>query len=304
MKLLVTGAFAWKKEYMDILADMGIEVVYSEREDSELSQEAKTADAVICNWLFVHHDIDDFKNLKYIQLLSAGLDRIPLDRINERGITVRNARGVYSIPMAEFAVSGVLELMKHKAFFCGNKKAHMWEKKRDLDELFGKNVLIVGCGSVGSETAKRFSAFTDEVYGVDLYPPKEFSWYKDIRPLSELDAMLEKADVAVLTLPLTNETFHLFDRERMLSMKKGAVLVNIARGSVIDEKAVPEVMSHLGGLVADTFEKEPLPADSPLWELENAVITPHNSFASNANQERMWDVCLKNITEYLKTENC
>ena len=296
MKLLITGAFSWTEEMKQILRTAGWELIFTQREDSELPAEAYEAEAAVCNWLFVNHDIRKFPNLKTVQLLSAGLDRVPLEYIREQGISLYNARGVYSVPMAEFAVAGVLQLYKGSRFFAENQKTHRWEKKRDLLELFGKRVCVVGTGSVGSETAKRFRAFTDEVYGVDLYPT-ENAVFQNIFHLKDLDEQLTVSDIVILTLPLTDETRGMFDRTRFALMKSGAVLVNIARGGIVDEAALLEAVdTKLLGAVMDVFSVEPLSPDSPLWDKENVIISPHNSFVSQGNDRRMWDVIRKNLT--------
>lgn len=299
MKLLITGAFHWNEEQMQTLRDAGWELVFTEREDSELPREAYDADAVVCNWLFVNHDIRKFKNLKCIQLLSAGLDRVPLDHIQQQGIALHNARGVYSIPMAEFALGGVLQLYKGSRFFAENQRNHRWEKKRDLMELFGKRVLVVGTGSVGCEVARRFRAFTDAVCGVDLYPGENPD-FQDIYPLEALDEQLEISDVVILTLPLTDETRNMFNAERFAAMKPGSVLVNISRGGIVDETALANALDErLFGAVADVFETEPLTESSPLWDKENLILTPHNSFVSEGNDGRMWNVIRNNLGNFL-----
>ena len=296
MKLLITGAFPWTEEQKQTLTNSGWELVFVEREDGTLPPEAFAVDGAVCNWLFVHHDIRRFPNLKQIQLLSAGVDRVPLEYIREQGIALFNARGVYSIPMAEFAVAGVLQLYKGSRIFENNRQNHCWCKQRDLLELFGRRVLVVGTGSVGHQVAKRFRAFTEEVYGVDLYP-SEHPTYQAVYPLEQLDQQLAISDVVVLTLPLTEQTRGMFSQQRLEIMKSGAVLVNIARGGIVDENALcHELDTRLLGAVMDVFSVEPLPADSPLWEKENLILTPHNSFVSDGNNRRMWNLILNNLT--------
>lgn len=303
MRLLIAGSAFQKEIYVQHLRSLGIEVILSEREDSPISQDLLDVDAVICNWLFVHHNIEQFHNLKYIQLLSAGYDRVPIDYIRDKEIALHNARGVYSIPMAEYAVSGVLQLLKQSALFYEKQRSYIWEKDRSIQELNDKTVLIVGCGSVGTETAKRFSVFTDDVYGVDITIPEKYEWYQKIYHLSNLADVLGNADIVVLTLPLNDETYHLFDESRFAVMKSDAIIVNIARGGVVDESALIDALKDTQrSAVLDVFENEPLPLDSPLWKMNNVLITPHNSFVSDKNEERLWKLCLKNIEDYIKTE--
>lgn len=294
MNLLVTGAWSTAKENIIQLEQMGHSVVFLQQERDELPCNYEWVEGTICNGLFLSHPIERFVNLKYIQLTSAGFDRIPMDYVKEHEIQIHNARGVYSIPMAEFAVAGVLQIYKQSSCFWENQKKHVWEKQRGLQELYGKNVCIVGCGSVGNECAKRFQAFGCKVTGIDLIP-REDENYQKMAGLEELDIVLESADVVVLTLPLTDETYHLMNQDRLEKMKDGAVLVNIARGAVVDTEALIRAMDRLGGAVLDVFEEEPLGKDSPLWEMRNAIVTPHNSFVGEGNGERLSNVIERNL---------
>ena len=294
MKLLITGAWQQAKNYIERIEQMGHEVCFLQNEKEELPCNPEEIEGIICNGLFLSHPIENFRNLRYLQLTSAGFDRVPMDYVKEHGIEIHNARGVYSIPMAEFAVAGVLELYKQSRFFTENQKKHKWEKHRGLQELYGKNVCIIGCGSVGNECAKRFQAFGCHVAGVDLFP-REDENYQKIEGFHQLDTLLAEAEIVVLTLPLTEETYHLMNAERIEKLRDGAVLVNIARGAVIDTEALIPEMDRLGGAVLDVFEEEPLGEDSPLWEMENVIVTPHNSFVGEGNGERLSKVILRNI---------
>jgi phosphoglycerate dehydrogenase-like enzyme len=221
-----------------------------------------------------------------------------MDYVKAHGISIYNARGVYSIPMAEFAVSGVLQLYKQSRFFLERQRECVWEKHRGVLELYGKTGCIVGCGNVGTECAKRFQAFGCKVLGVDLYP-REDNAYEKIYSLSSLDEALLQSDVVVLTLPLTEETRHMMNEQRFPKMKDGSVLVNIARGAVVDEQALLKAVDEkLLGAVLDVFEEEPLAETSPLWAMERVKISPHNSFVSDGNSKRMFSLIYKNLTEF------
>lgn len=295
MNLLITGAWQEAKKYIETIEQMGHQVQFLQFEKDELPCEYEWVEGIIGNGIFLSHPIEKFSNLKYIQLTSAGFDRVPMDYVREHKIKINNARGVYSAPMAEYAVAGVLSLYKGQRFFIENQKAHNWEKKRDLKELSGRNVCILGCGSVGSECAKRFEAFGCEVYGVDI-AVREIEHFTKVYHLCDMKEALSQADIVVITLPLTDETYHMFDEELFAAMKPGAVLVNIARGGLIDAEAMVEALKNkLGGAVLDVFKEEPLKEDSPLWDMENVIITPHNSFVGDGNNRRMSNVILKNL---------
>lgn len=287
MNLLVTGAFAWTEEELNTLKQLGHEVMFMQQEKDALPCDAAWVEGVVCNGLFLSHPIEQFTSLKYIQLTSAGFDRVPMDYVKSKGIHIFNARGVYSIPMAEFAISGVLELYKDKRLFYGQQKDHAWVKHRDIRELSGKKVCIIGCGSVGTECAKRFQAFGCHVVGIDVMPYQN-KWYEQIVTLHRLSDILPTCDIVVLTLPLTEETKGIISKQRLESLKEGAVLVNISRGAVVDQKALEAVLSNKRiEAVLDVFDAEPLAADSPLWDMDNVVISPHNSFVGDGNHERL-----------------
>lgn len=295
MKLLITGAWNATEKELDIIKNMGFTVCFMQTEKDPLPCSYEDVDGVICNGLFLYHDIEKFSNLKFIQLTSAGFDRVPMDYIKAHDIKIYNARGVYSIPMAEFVIMGVLSLYKNSKFFFENQKNTLWEKDRNLIELYGKTVSIVGAGSVGTECAKRFKAFGCTIYGVDLFEINNSVYDKSFL-IDDIDCALKTSDVVVLTLPLTKETENLFDENRLHKMKNGAILVNIARGKIVDEGALINALnSNLGGAVLDVFENEPLSNDSPLWELKNVILTPHNSFIGDGNYERLSKVIIENL---------
>lgn len=295
MHLLVTGAFAWTEEELNTLKEHGHEVEFMQQEKDILLCEAGWVEGIIGNGIFLSHPIESFENLRYIQLTSAGFDRVPMDYVKNHSIQIYNARGVYSIPMAEFAVCGVLELYKQSKFFFKNQKEHRWVKHRGIQELCGKTVCIVGCGSVGAECAKRFKAFGCRILGVDI-KPYESELFEEMVSLDEFDSVLGRSDVLVLTLPLTDETRGMMDSERFKQMKNGAVLVNIARGAVVQTVALIDALGdNLRGAVLDVFEEEPLGSDSPLWDMENVIVTPHNSFIGDGNHERMLNVIYRNL---------
>ena len=296
MNLLITGAWNNAHKHLSDIQALGHDVVFMQNESDVLPCEPLWVEGIICNGFFLSHNIADFSNLKYIQLTSAGFDRVPMDYVKAHGIVIHNARGVYSIPMAEYAVCGVLQLYKQSRFFAESQRQHKWEKHRGLLELCEKTVCIVGCGSVGTECAKRFSAFGTIVRGVDIEPRYD-EYYQAILPLEELKNEVSVADIVVLTLPLTQNTHHLFDREMFANMKKSAVLVNIARGAIVDTDALVDALqaNQLLGAVLDVFEEEPLIQESNLWDFENVIVTPHNSFGSDGNGERLFMVIEHNL---------
>lgn len=295
MNLLITGAWQQAKEYIPTIESKGHQVQFLQFEKDELPCAYEWVEGIIGNGIFLSHPIEYFINLKYIQLTSAGFDRVPMEYVKEHGIETHNAKGVYSIPMAEFAVAGVLELYKKMRFFHENQKKHNWEKHRGLIELFGKTVVIVGCGDVGIECAKRFRAFGCTVIGVNR-TIRENETFDRIVPLSDIETVLPEADLVVLTVALTEETRHLMNAKRLKLLKASTVIVNIARGGVIDTNALIDCLPNLGGAVLDVFEEEPLDEKSPLWDMKNVLITPHNSFVGDGNTVRLGCIVMNGLT--------
>ena len=297
MRAIVTGALQATAEDLAALEALGLTVTVHPDERAAV-ENPEQYEIALCNNLFGFHDLDAFPNLKYIQLTAAGMDRVPLERILQKGIELKNAAGVYSIPMAEFALWGVLELYKQGRFFAENQRLHRSEKHRSLRELSGKTVLIVGCGSVGSECARRFAAFGCRCRGI-ARTGRQQAGFEAVYPICDLPRLLPEADIVVLALALNEDTRHLFDGSMLARMKAGSILVNLSRGAIVDESALEKALDGpLSGAVLDVFETEPLPESSPLWEKENLIITPHNSFVGEHNHGRMMELVLRNLRQW------
>lgn len=298
MKLLVTGAWQSAAKHLDALRAMGHEVVFQQQEREALVCDPAGIEGVICNGLFLHHALSDFSSLKYLQLTSAGYDRVPMDEVRARGIEIRNARGVYSVPMAEHALWGVLTICREGAAFLRAQQNGLWEKRRGLLELAGKTVCILGCGSVGTACAERFRAMGCRVLGVNR-TVRANPDFDVVLPMEKLDAALGQADVVILTLPLTDATRGLMNDERFAAMKDGAVFVNIARGALVDDSALLKALrTKLRGAVLDVFASEPLPPESPFWTCENVLLTPHNSFVGDGSEGRLEKLIFENLRAY------
>lgn len=289
MKVLLTGAFSYSKEQLDKIKSLGYDVIFVQDERVSLKIDVTDIDAVVCNNLFLYNDIKKFKNLKLIQLTSAGLDRVPLDYIKETGIKIFNAKGVYSTPMAEWVILKILEIYKKSRYFYEAQQSHKWEKQRDLLELTDKNASIIGYGDVGTEIAKRLKPFGVNIIGVGRRH-LESKLIDEYYLIDEIDEALKKSDIVILTLPFTKDTINLIDEKMIKYMKDDSILINISRGGIIEEEALINGIrrNKFLGVALDVFEEEPLRQDSPLWELENVIITPHNSFVSDKVNERLF----------------
>ena len=298
MNLLITGAWQQAAQYMPTLQAMGHETAFLQWESDALPCDPAWVVGIIGNGIFQHHPIEAFQNLRYIQLTSAGYDRVPMDFVQAHNITIHNARGVYSIPMAEFVLAGVLDHYKQLAAFHASQAAHAWEKRRGLAELYGKKVLIIGAGSIGTECAARFQAFGCTVIGIATRARTAYG-YDAVTTPNRLPRLLPGQDIVVLTAPLTDATRGMIGAEQLGLMKDGALLVNVSRGGLVDQAALTAALqSGRISALLDVFEAEPLPADSPLWALPNVMITPHNSFVGEGSQERLSNIIFNNLEVY------
>lgn len=295
MNLLITGAWKCTPEQLEQIKALGHTVVFMQNERDALPVPYETVEGVICNGLFQHHPIEKFTALRYIQVTSAGLDRVPVDYVHSHGIVLHNAKGVYSIPMAEFAVSCVLQFYKQTFYFEKNQRMHRWDKHRGLRELYGNTVCILGCGDVGTECAKRFLAFGCKVIGVNRSVRKN-PFFDKVYPMEEIKEGIALADVVVVSVALTSLTRHLLNDEVFSVMKDGCILVNIARGPIIDTDALMTALKS-GRIYAamDVFDNEPLDPTSPLWDIENVILTPHNSFVGDGNANRLFAIIKGNL---------
>lgn len=300
MNLLLTGCFSYTESQKEKLASLGYRIHFMQQEKDSLPLAAAEVDATVCNGLFLTHNIEEFSQLKFIQLTSAGFDRVPVDYIQTKGIVLHNARGVYSVPMAEWALFRVLEHYKHGWFFKNEQEHHRWTKYRGLRELAGSRVAVVGAGNVGQEVAKRFGALGCHVTGFDIHT-NNTPFFDEMALTTSLLERVGVYDVVVITAPLLPSTRGLISYDVMKGMKKNATLVNIARGGLVDQETLITVFTERKDMFAavDVFENEPLEADSPLWRMDNVAISPHNSFVSDRNNERMFDVMYQHLKDFI-----
>src|SRR2546421_1460791 len=233
------------------------------------------------------------QKLKWIHSTAAGVAQLMYPELRDSGIMVTNPSGIFSVPMAEHTIGLLLALARNfPDSLRGQDRARwsqqeIWDKPQHLTELSGKVLLIVGYGSIGREVAKRAKAFDMEVWGVTRSGDGDRSDAQKIFPAARLQEALPDADYVLLSAPETLETKRLIGSAQIARMKHGARLINVGRGSLLDEAALIQGLESgaLGGAALDVTLTEPLPAESPLWKAPNLFITPHTSGVS----DRLWD---------------
>jgi phosphoglycerate dehydrogenase-like enzyme len=232
------------------------------------------------------------KKLKWIHSTAAGVAQLMYRELRDSGIVVTNPSGVFSSPMAEHTMGLLLALARNFPDSTRHQdRSHwgqqdIWDKPQRLTELSGQVLLIVGFGSIGRELAKRASTFDMRVWGITRSGKGDTAHAEKIVPASQLEETLPRADYVVIAAPETSETRHLIGAPQIARMKPGARLINVGRGSLLDESALIRALESgaLGGAALDVASIEPLLPESPLWKAPNLFITPHTSAVS----DRLW----------------
>jgi len=242
-----------------------------------------------------------YKNLRWIHLLTAGYETMDVSAVLEKNILLTNSKGVFSSTMAEDVICKMLLLNRNVPQYLDFMKKKMWNPTRNELEIRGSTVGIIGAGSIGHELAKRLKAFDVRVIGYRRTPGKS-SWFDEIKTDKEgLQSLLQESDYVVISIPLTESTKHLIHAGNIGLMKSSAVLINVARGDIIDQKALIDAMSNkkLRGAALDVTSPEPLPSDSPLWTMDNVFISPHCSVVSPMLYSRMTELAIENMNRFL-----
>jgi phosphoglycerate dehydrogenase-like enzyme len=248
--------------------------------------------------------IEKAENLKWVMVVSAGLEKMPFDALKERDIMVTNARGIHKIPMAEYTFSMILQVAKQ------NKELYELEKKKIWDrtavrtfELAGKTLGILGVGAIGGEIARLGKAFNMNVIGVNR-SSNEHQYIDKMYPMDQLNDVLQAADFLVSILPSTDETTYLLSESHFHLMKSDAIFINIGRGDLIKDEDLVKVMreKRIAHAILDVFETEPLPSDHPFWSMENVTVTPHISSITRNYMPRAFEIFKSNLNVYISSD--
>ena len=236
--------------------------------------------------------------LTWVQATSAGIGGfVKRHGLDTGEIALTTAAGTHALPLAEFALAGVLYFVKDIPHLQSRRSARHWERHVS-GQLAGRRATVVGLGSIGLRVVATLHALGVRVTGVGR-EGGSYDLPTGVPQVStaDLDTLLPSTDVLVLAVPLTDETHGLVDASRVAALPPGAIVVNIARGQVIDEKALTDalVTGRLGGAALDVFEVEPLPTDSPLWDLPNVLVSPHSASTAAVENELLVQLFIDNF---------
>lgn len=263
-------------------------------------------------------DLTRLPGLRWLQVRSAGVDHLAADPPWRKGLLVTNAKGVYAIPMAEYVSGMVLRIHQPAAAWATDQAAHRWRPFQEAPlarVVRGKTAVIVGYGSIGREVARQLDALGLRILAVKARPEvrhdpafrvpgtgdPDGTIPERIVGLDGLTDAVHEADVVVLTMPLTESSRGIIDAGVLAAMSSEAWLINVSRGALVDAAALLDALrgGRLGGAVLDVFEREPLPADDPLWDTPNVIVTPH---ASGATLRFLDELVVENVRRYLAGE--
>jgi D-2-hydroxyacid dehydrogenase (NADP+) len=222
-------------------------------------------------------------------------------------VRLTTSSGSTAEPIAQSAITGLLMLARNFPRWLTGQRRHAWDPMRAPDfprDLKGQTALIVGLGKIGTEIARLARVLGLHVIGVKRTAGRPDDLVDELHPPERLPELLAKSDWFIIACPLTAETRGLVNAELIAKLPKGAHVINIARGEVVDEPALIAALQsgHLAGAYLDVFEKEPLPADSPLWDMPNVFVSPHNSAAASGNDERVYRIFLENLKRWTRGE--
>ena len=268
------------------------------------------ADVLVLSGFWDNQFIALSDKLKYIQAVSAGYDFFDLEAVEERSIKLCNANGVNSNAVSEHAFALLLGLTRRLHIGRDDQRKSFWRgMKADMqqreEELPGKTMLIVGLGHIGGRTANLARAFGMQTIGMKRNTRGYEDLVDEIYPSTELLKHLPRADVVVLTCPLTDETANLINEDAFAIMKPGSYLINVARGGCVEQAAMISALQDgkLTGAGIDTFDVEPLPESSPLWGFENVIVSSHTGGETRHYERNVVDLLLENLDRLARGED-
>ena len=272
------------------------------RDRGGLDARIAEADVLVVSGLWRNDLLEVAPRLRFIQSIGAGTDQFDRALLTERSIRLASASGVNANAVSEHAMALILALARRLPEARDNQAKKFWrgmmgEFDRREDELGGKTIIIVGIGRIGGRLVKLAKAFDMHVIGIRRDPAAGSNGADEVFGLDALHSLLPRADVVALTCPLTRETEGIIGTAAFAAMKPSAFLVNAARGRCVDEKALELAMAayRIAGAGIDVTHDEPLPENSPLWAMENVLLTPHTAGETRRYEDNVIDILLENV---------
>ena len=265
--------------------------------------DAECAQADIFIGMFNPRQMQAAKNLKWLQASTVGVDRYE-GYVDTQKTLVSNSQNLFNKCMGEHTFAMMIAWSRALLLQRDSQNRHEWVLHEVPSDLFDKTVAVIGLGGIGADVAKKCKAFEMHVIGVRRNLGNKPDFVDELYSLDQIDEVLGKADFVILAVPLTDQTYHLINRETLKKMKPTAYLLNVARGEVVDTDALTEALQNktIAAAGLDTVYPEPLPADHSLWSMENVFITPHRANASPTTNRFRFKFYYENLKRYLAGE--
>ena len=296
------GDLSWEQ-----FENFGELIIYERTPQEEVVNRAKDADAILINKIKITSEIlEQLPKLRYIGELATGYNNIDLVAASQRNIVVSNIPAYSTMSVAQHAFALLLNVTNSVSHYAKESRSGVWSHCPDfcywntpLLELAGKTIGIVGFGNIGSQVAQIAHAFGMEVIAATS---KTIGSLPDYVKKSTIEGLFAASDVISLHCPLTNDNFHFINEKAISFMRKGVILINTARGALIDTNAVAKALSsgHIGAYCADVMEEEPPVEQTSILSAPNAFITPHIAWASRAARLRLMDIAVDNLKAFLE----
>lgn len=240
------------------------------------------------------------KKLRWIQMLSAGVDGLPMDDIRARGIILTNGRGIHRVQMSEYVIWAMISLARNVQVLFRDQQRAIWGKGLAQGEIYGATAGILGLGSIGREVAQKASTLGMHVIGAKRSPEK-VDFVEKVWGAAEMGEVFKNSDYVINLLPHTKKTDRIIDGTFFDMMKESGCFINIGRGGTVNEEdLIKALQTHrIRGAVCDVYNQEPLPKDSPLWKLDNVILTPHICGSSPKYMEKAMQIVEYNLHAYL-----
>lgn len=292
--------YAFNDAQMKKFEDLGLDIIDA-RHRKPTQEEIESAEAFVSFANFDKYPIENWKNLRFIQSVSAGVNTFPMEELEKRGIVLCNAKGVYSRPIAEWVVMRILAANKRILRHFKMQEEKVWEQDMSFPEVGSQTIGFVGTGSLATESANLLKAFGPKMIGYNT-DGRSVEPFDETYPLKDIRDTMGELDVIVLTAPEMPELTDFVNADFLSHLKENIVFINVGRGTIVDEDAMEEFLNKNNDALAilDVFKTEPLPQNHPFWTMDNLWVSPHVVSSSNFINDRITDLALHNLKAFME----
>jgi len=304
LEILIMFDAKFSQKQLSQLKEIAPQAIISNVNSDKVSTDILKKAEIIFGWP-KEEDLRKAKKLKWLHLPSAGASKyIDQSLYQNQDIKLTNSSGVYGLPIAEHVLGMILAFNKNLPLYLKQKEEQKWNSISPRKDIYGSTFGIIGLGDLGRAIARRAKALGAKVLAVKRTLTKTPAYIDKLYSQADIETVLQRSDYVILTLPLTEATEGIISEKELKLMKDDAFLVNVGRGGLIIQDNLIKALTEgwIAGAGLDVTTPEPLPADNPLWRLDNVIITPHCSGYSPTNTERLYDIFSQNLQNYIEEQ--